>query len=114
MKFKPKPKILSATERAEKEKIAQKIIAEAEGNKDADESFSEASSEILLKESKPWRSLDDGSLKEVIVFSLRVPKEEMLQLKFLSSETMISINSICLTALRNYLKRALKDIQDQK
>jgi NRPS condensation-like uncharacterized protein len=110
MKFKTKPNIPTEDSKIDKEKKAQEILARA------DHPASLTNHILANKDSeiKPWRKLIDESIKDVNVFSFRIPREEMLQLKYISKESMISINALCLTAIRTYIKKSIKEMEENE
>lgn len=50
--------------------------------------------------------------KKTSVFSFRVPKREMQQLKYIANETALSVNSICLMAVQMHARKLLKEINE--
>lgn len=60
-----------------------------------------------------YKSWKDVSIpKKVIVFSFRVPKKDMQQLKYISERTALSINAICLMAIQANNRKVLKELED--
>jgi hypothetical protein len=110
MKFKAKPKILTEADIANKRKLENDFIARA----DRPASEINQINQGTYIEQKPWQAADDGMIKEVTPFSFRIPREEMLQLKYISEKTKLSINAHCLIAVRNYLRNELKKINPDK
>ena len=100
MKFKKKPNIQSAAEIIDKQKLTDKILAEA------DQSFS--SIQQTDDKTKPWAYI--GIEKDTIVFSFRIPKKDMQQLKYISKITGMSLNALCLRAIQVNNKKMIKEI----
>lgn len=57
-----------------------------------------------------WR--DVPIPKKTIVFSFRVPRREMQQLKYIANETALSVNAICLMAVQIHTRKLLKEINE--
>lgn len=55
-----------------------------------------------------WR--DVPIAKQTSVFSFRVPRREMQQLKYIASETALSVNAICLMAVQLHARKLLKEM----
>lgn len=104
MKFKKKPIIKAGKTDLEKEKLANEILKGAD-RAASDETYIRGNLE------KPWLAFDDGSVKDETVFSFRVPKDDMLKLKYINKITKISINGICLLGVREYLKKEIEKIK---
>ena len=64
-------------------------------------------------EEKIYNTWKDVSIsKKVIVFSFRIPKKDMQQLKYISNRTGLSVNSICLLAIQANNRKVLKEFED--
>lgn len=50
--------------------------------------------------------------KKTIVFSFRIPRRQMQQLKYIADETALSVNAICLTAVHAHTRRLLKEMNE--
>ena len=61
---------------------------------------------------RSWRSVSVE--KEITIFSFRIPKKDMQQLKYLSKETGMSINALCLMSIQANNRKMLKEIEDDK
>jgi hypothetical protein len=61
---------------------------------------------------KTWR--DVRLSKKTIVFSFRVPKKDMQQLKYISDHTGLSLNAICLLGIQAHNRKFLKEFDDVK
>lgn len=59
---------------------------------------------------KTWK--DVPVQKKTTVFSFRVPKKEMQQIKYISSYTGLSINTICLMAIQASNRKLLKELEE--
>lgn len=57
-----------------------------------------------------WR--DVPILKETIIFSFRIPRRQMQQLKYISDETALSVNAICLMAVQSHTRKLLKEMDE--
>ena len=105
MKFRDKPKILSEEEKTEKEDLANKILHEA----DEPATFKVDKKAIL--NINPWELIK--GVKETNIFSFRIPKKEMQKLKYISKETCMSINTLCLRAVSAYNKKIISDLKKE-
>lgn len=103
MKFKNKPELKS--EQVDRDELAKKFLSGA----DMPASMPIMSSNSDTEE-KTWRNIN--LKKDTIVFSLRLPKKDMQQLKFISKETGMSINTLCLLAIQANNKKMLKEIEE--
>ena len=64
-------------------------------------------------EEKIYNTWKDVSIsKKVIVFSFRIPKKDMQQLKYISNRTGLRVNSICLLAIQANNRKVLKEFED--
>ena len=63
-----------------------------------------------LDKNTSWRQIPVS--KETVVFSLRLPKKDMQQLKYISKYLGISVNGICLSAVQANNKKILKEIEE--
>ena len=61
-------------------------------------------------EYKSWKNVPIQ--KKSTVFSFRIPKKEMQQIKFISSRTGLSINSICLMSIQKNNRTFLKELEE--
>ena len=59
---------------------------------------------------KTWR--DVTVKKDITTFSFRIPKKDMQQLKFVSQQTGLSLNALCLMAIQANNRKMLKDLED--
>jgi hypothetical protein len=57
-----------------------------------------------------WK--DVSISKKVMVFSFRIPKKDMQQLKYISNRTGLSVNSICLLAIQANNRKVLKEFEE--
>ena len=103
MRFKKKPNLSNVTSSVDKQKLTEKILAAA------DQPFSSTSPQLDKHKIKPWENILVE--KDKIVFSFRIPKKEMQQLKYISKCTGSSLNAICLRAIRQVNKKMLKEIE---
>ena len=55
-----------------------------------------------------WR--DVVVSKKVTVFSLRILKRDMQQLKYIASHTGLSLNALCLTGIQANNRKILKEV----
>ncbi len=101
-KFRDKPKILSE----EKENAALKILSEADRPASV-----KASQTSTVRKKKPWEKITEK--KAVIVFSFRVPKKEMQKLKYIAQQTSMSLNTICLRAIKSCSKKILNELEKE-
>ena len=66
-----------------------------------------------IDDDETYKSWKDVSIpKKVIVFSFRVPKKDMQQLKYISERTGLSINAICLMAIQANNRKVLKEFEE--
>ena len=57
-----------------------------------------------------WR--DVVVQKKTTVFSLRVPKREMQQLKFMAHQLQLSMNSLCLMGIQSHNRKLLREFDE--
>ena len=50
--------------------------------------------------------------KKVTVFSLRILKRDMQQLKYIASLTGLSLNALCLTGIQTHNRNILKEVDE--
>ena len=50
--------------------------------------------------------------KKTTVFSLRVPKREMQQLKFIAHQTQMSMNALCLMGIQYHNRKFLREFDE--
>lgn len=50
--------------------------------------------------------------KKTIVFSLRVPRRQMQQLKYIADHASLSMNAICLMAVQSHTRKVLKEMEE--
>ena len=50
--------------------------------------------------------------KKSTVFSFRIPKKDMQQLKYIAAHTGLSINTLCLMSIQAHNRKTLKEIED--
>ncbi|MCK4608158.1 MAG: hypothetical protein KAT71_01640 [Gammaproteobacteria bacterium] len=105
MKFRDKPAIKSQEDTRKQEEIATRIISEA------DKPASARASQVIGAVKEPWEEIEEE--KEIVVFSFRVPRRDMQKLKYISRETKISINTICLSSIREYNKKKLNELKKE-
>lgn len=105
MKFKDKPVIETEEDRRHKEELAEQIIA------DADKPSSSKKTLLQRAEKDPWERI--SGIREVSIFSFRVPKRDMQKLKYISKETNMSINTICLSAVRDFAKKQINELKKE-
>jgi len=106
MRFRDKPKILSEEDVKRKEDLANKILAEADKP-----ASSETSQKSTAKKAEPWEKINEE--KDVTVFSFRIPKKDMQKLKYISQETSMSLNTICLRSIKAYSKKILNELKKE-
>ena len=103
MKFKQKPEINASNIPCDKEFLEKKFLLQADmpaSSKDDDN----------LDKNTSWRHIPVS--KETVVFSLRLPKKDMQQLKYISKYLGISVNGICLSVIQANNKKILKEIEE--
>lgn len=59
---------------------------------------------------KSWK--DVPIQKKTTVFSFRIPKKEIQQMKYISSHTGLSINTLCLMAIQASNRKLLKELEE--
>ena len=59
---------------------------------------------------KTWK--DVPIQKKTTVFSFRIPKKEIQQIKYISSHTGLSINTLCLMAIQANNRKLLKELEE--
>ena len=53
-------------------------------------------------------------VKKLTAFTVRLPKKDMQRLRFIVSESGLSMNSICLLGIRAYTQKLLKDFDEDE
>ena len=61
---------------------------------------------------KTWK--DVPIQKKTTVFSFRIPKKELQQIKYISSHTGLSINTLCLMAIQASNRKHLKELEEKE
>ena len=105
MSFKSKPELLDSSQNKNKEQLTKKFLLNTEKpvtlqniDEDEEETY------------KTWK--DVSIPKKVIVFSFRVPKKDMQQLKYISDRTGLSVNALCLLAIQANNRKVLKEFDE--
>ena len=104
MNFKNKPELFENNENKSRELLEKKGISTEKIviYQDVDDN-----------EEKIYNTWKDVSIsKKVIVFSFRIPKKDMQQLKYISNRTGLSVNSICLLAIQANNRKVLKEFEE--
>lgn len=104
MKFKPKPDV-TVDQKMDKELLAKDFLLRA----DKPASFN-VNDDDLGNDPKSWKSVIVQ--KEITAFSFRIPKKDMQQLKYISKQTGISLNALCLMAIQANSRKMLKEIEE--
>ena len=102
MKFKQKPDITTSDSNKDKEKLAQDFLLKA----DNPASFQYENS---LNHTDSWK--DVFVQKDVTVFSFRIPKKDLQQLKYISKQTGVSVNALCLLSIQANNRKILKELE---
>jgi len=108
MRFREKTKILSEEDIKRKEDLANKILAEADKPASVSSKIGQTNT---AKKTEPWEKINEE--KDVTVFSFRIPKKEMQKLKYISQETSMSLNTICLRSVKEYSKKILNELKKE-
>jgi len=106
MKFKQKPVLSTDQQSGNTEQLAKDFLL----NADKPATFQ---SEDAVKTSNAKSSWRDVSVqKEITAFSFRIPKKDMQQLKYISKQTGMSLNTLCLMSIQTNNRKILKEIED--
>lgn len=105
MSFKNKTELFDSSHNKKREQLTTNCLFNTES--------SEALQNIHEDEEEPYKTWKDVNIsKKVIVFSFRVPKKDMQQLKYISDRTGLSVNAICLLAIQANNRKVLKEFED--
>ena len=113
MRFKQKPTLSTDMKSDDKEQLAKDFLLKAD--KPAtfhDDIPPEANDIAVVDNSKSWKDIDVQ--KDVTAFSFRIPKRDMQQLKFISKQTGMSLNVLCLVSIQANNRKMLKEIEDNQ
>jgi len=103
MKFKKKPEFVVEKKCEDKELMAKEFLMNAD---------QPATLKVDDADRRSWRGVFVE--KEITIFSFRIPKKDMQQLKYLSKETGMSINALCLMSIQANNRKMLKEIEDNQ
>lgn len=105
MNFKRKPAVYESIE-DKKEQLAKDFLSNAEFPSIIEDDESDADT---------YRTWKDVCIpKKTIVFSFRVPKKDMQQLKYISARTGLSVNALCLMSVQQNNRKMLKEFEGDK
>ncbi len=106
MRFSNKPDVSNNINNVEyKEVLAKKFLLGA--------NISDTEPNALIEKMNKRKRWEDVKIeKETVTFNFRIPKKDMQQLKYISQEKKISLNSLCLMAIQEQNKKILKDFEE--
>lgn len=109
MKFKQKPDLTIEKTKEDKEQLVKDFLSKA----DKPATFQgENTNHVIPNESLSWR--DVSVKKDVTAFSFRIPKKDLQQLKYISKQSGMSLNALCLMSVQINNRKMLKEIEENQ